>query len=80
MKLIPDWILDSMKDGEGHYSSSRIMALGTLATVVLLPGLLWFLLSAIQGKLLEIPGSITGFSSASSAIALAMFAANKRAE
>lgn len=80
MKFLPDFIVDAMKDGEGQPSSSRVMAMSTLAVVVLLPGLLWFLLSAVKGQLLEIPGSVTGFASASSAIALAMFAANKRAE
>lgn len=81
--MLPAWLKSMLSDGDPvnpQMSMSRFIALSTVLVAIILPGILWFWLSGLECKLLEIPGSVTGFGSAASAIALAMFAANKRAE
>ena len=83
MKLIPDWLLSALSDGDPvnpHTSMSRLIAFLTVVVCIVLPGLTWCLLSLIAVKLLDFPGSLTGFMAAASSLALAMFAFNKRSE
>jgi hypothetical protein len=82
MKIMPDWLLSALSNGDTPptVSMSRLIAFLTILTVIVFPGLLYVELSALCGHLVEVPGSFTGYATAASAIALTMFAANKRAE
>lgn len=59
---------------------SRLLAFLTVVSTVVLPAILWFWLSALHGKIEDIPMGYVGFVTAACATTLAMFAANKRAE
>lgn len=81
--MIPDWLKEALSDGDPvkpQTSMTRLIAFLTVLVCVVLPAVLWFWLSGLKGALLDIPGGLIGFMSAASAISLAMFAANKRAE
>lgn len=83
MNLLPDWLRQALSDGapeNPQVSMSRLIAFLTVLVCVVLPGVLWFWLSGLNSALLDIPGGLIGFMSAASAISLAMFSANKRAE
>jgi len=80
MKLIPDWLRSAIDDGTGNVSSSRLAFLSVVFVTIILPGLLWFWLSGLASKLLEIPGSVTGFAGASAAAVVGLFGINKRSE
>lgn len=80
MKLMPDWLADMLKDEDGHFSSSRGIAVGTVVCTVFLPTIVWAWLSLWNGHMPALPDGLTGFVTAANGTALAMFAHNKRAE
>ena len=80
MKLIPDWLLSAISDGEGHVSSGRLIAVTIAFTCDALPGTVWAELSVVSGKMQEIPMSVVAFMGASGALATSLYAITKSKE
>lgn len=79
MKIFPQFLIDAAKE-DGNVSSSRIMAMGTVAATVILPSTVWAFTSLVAQELVDFPSTFTLFMGAASGIVCAMFAANKRRE
>jgi hypothetical protein len=79
---MPEWLKSALNDGSNPavVSMTRLNTLLVLISTIVLPMVLWFELSCLVGKMVEIPGSVIGFIGAANGIAAALFAANKRAE
>lgn len=81
MKLIPDWLMSALSDGEtpANTSMTRLLAFGTVATVVWLPSIAHVWVCLLKG-LPIITLDYVAFVTASIAGTLTLFAFNKRAE
>lgn len=72
--------MSAISDGDGHTSVGRLIALSTVALCVLAPAVIWFWLSALAGKLVDVPASYIGFMSAAGALAISMYGITKYKE
>jgi hypothetical protein len=69
----------AMGDGENP-SSARLIAVAVVPLSILVPLLVWAVLSVHARTLLEVPGSVTGWVSAANAPLIALLHFNKRIE
>lgn len=80
MSSKPHWLRSALDDGTGQVSCTRLTVVVVIFVAVIMPALLWFWLSCLEAKLLEIPGTFTGFMGAAVATVCGLFALNKRSE
>lgn len=80
MKLLPDFILSAIGDGQGNTSVGRLIALLIVVFCVLVPAIFWAFLSGIKLSMQEVPGSYIGFMSAAGTLAATLYAITKKSE
>ena len=73
------WLGRALGDGENP-SSSRLLALVCVPALVLVPLIVWAVLSLVAHSLLEIPGGVTAFVGATVSPMLAFVHLQKREE
>lgn len=79
MRAFMSWISRALGDGENP-SSSRLLAITCVPALLLVPLVVWTVLSIQRGQMLEFPGTVTGFVAAGTTPLLGYLHLNKREE
>jgi hypothetical protein len=79
MKSLFAWLARAMGDGESP-SCSRFLAVVCIPALLLVPLVVWTILSLVKGQMLDMPGSVTGFVLAATAPMLVFLNRQKNEE